>query len=149
LPGSFRQPARHRRPEGPRVKRVQLEEDAEVLVAQHVGVEHDRAPRDLPRAPHLTQRVLATTREEVVVALEMRAVHDKRGLGLYLAVLQRRRRLEIADQVTGARRGILGSGDPGVEPGHPHLDIAPVLSSHSACGAVSTIRGPTGVRRRT
>jgi hypothetical protein len=29
--------------------------------------------------------------------------------------------------VTGARRGILGPGHPGVEPGHPHLEMAPVL----------------------
>jgi hypothetical protein len=29
--------------------------------------------------------------------------------------------------VTGVRRGIPGPGNPGVEPGHPHLGIAPVL----------------------
>ena len=61
-----------------------------------------------------------------MIRLQVRAVHKKRGLGLYLALLQRRR-LGIADQVTGARRGILGPGYPGVEPGHPHLEIALVL----------------------
>jgi hypothetical protein len=57
----------------------------------------------------------------MMIRLRVRAVHQKRGLGLHLAVLQRRP-LEIADQVTGARRGILGPGHPGVEPGHPRGD---------------------------
>src|SRR5713101_7535910 len=70
--------------------------------------------------------MLAATGEELMIRLQARAVHQKRGLGLYLAVLQRRR-LESTDQVTGARRGILGPGHPGVEPGHPHLEMAPVL----------------------
>jgi hypothetical protein len=37
-------------------------------------------------------------------------------------------RLKIkADQVAGARRGILRPGHPGVEAGHPHLKIALVI----------------------
>ena len=51
-----------------------------------------------------------------MIRLQVRAVDQKRGLGLDLALLQRRR-FEIADQVTGARGGILGPGPPGVEPG--------------------------------
>jgi hypothetical protein len=35
-----------------------------------------------------------------MIRLQVRAAHQKRGLGLHLAVPQRRR-LEIADQVTG------------------------------------------------
>src|SRR6266446_2280200 len=110
-----------------RVDRVlTLEEDAEVLVEQDVGVEHDRAAPHLPRAVHLAQQILAATGEKLMIRLQVRAVHQKRGLGLDLAVLQRRR-LEIADQVAGARRGILGPGHPAVEPGYPHLEIALIL----------------------
>src|ERR1700738_3531418 len=67
-----------------------LEEDAEVLVEQDVGVEHDRAPPHLPRAVHLPQHVLAATGEELMIGLEVRAVHQKRGLGPDLTVLQQR-----------------------------------------------------------
>jgi len=52
-----------------------------------------------------------------MIRLNVRAVHQKRSLGLHLTVLQRRR-LKIADQVTGARRGVLGPRHPGTEPGH-------------------------------
>src|SRR6266478_2502496 len=103
-----------------------LEEDAEVLVEEDVGVEHDRAPGHLPCAIHLAQQILAAAGEELMIRLQVRAVHQKRGLGLDLAILQRRH-LEVADQVTGARRGILGPGHPAIEPGHPHLEIALVL----------------------
>ena len=75
---------------------------------------------------YLAQHILAAAGEELMIRLQVRAVHQKRGPGLDLAALQRRR-LEIADQVTGARRRILGPGHPGVEPGHPHLEIALVL----------------------
>src|SRR6202011_2332213 len=74
----------------------------------------------------LAQQILAAAGEELVIGLQVRAVHQKRGLGLDLAALQPHC-LEIADQVTGARRGILGPGHPGVEPGHPHLQIVLVL----------------------
>src|SRR5689334_11291815 len=80
-----------------------LEEDAEVLVEQDVGVEDDRAPGHFPRALYIAQHILAATGEELMIRLQVRAVHQKRGLGLDLAILQGRR-LEIADQVTGARR---------------------------------------------
>src|SRR5438132_10813912 len=49
-----------------------LEEDAEVLVGEDVGVEHDRAPR--PRSVHLPQHVLAVTGEELVIRLHMGAL---------------------------------------------------------------------------
>src|SRR2546429_8885180 len=87
----------------------ELEEDAEVLVEQDVGVEDDRAPGHLPRAVHLAQQILAAAGEELMICLQVRAVHQKRGPGLNFAVLQRRR-FEIADQMAGARRGILGPG---------------------------------------
>src|SRR6516162_11294429 len=61
-----------------------------------------------------------------MVGLQVRAVHQKRGPGLRLAVLQPHR-FEIADQVAGTRRRILGPGHPGVESRYPHLEIAPVL----------------------
>ena len=61
-----------------------------------------------------------------MIRLQVRAVHQKGGPGFNLAVVQRRR-FEVADHVTGARRGILGPGHPGVEPGHAHLEIALVL----------------------
>jgi hypothetical protein len=76
-----------------------LQKDAEVIIEQDVGVEHDRAPGDLPRAVHLAQHMLAAAGDELVIRLKMRAVDHKRGLGLYLTVLQRGR-LEIIDQVT-------------------------------------------------
>ena len=53
------------------------------------------------------------------LGVQMRAVHEKRGPGLSLAVLPRRH-FEVADQVTGARRRILGPGHAGLEPGHAH-----------------------------
>jgi hypothetical protein len=46
-----------------------------------------------------------------MIRLQVRAVHQKRGTDLDLAVLQRRR-LEIADQAAGARRRILGQAIP-------------------------------------
>src|ERR1051326_8139301 len=98
-----------------------LEEDAEVLVEKHVGVEHDRAPRHLPRAVHLAQHILAAAGKKLGIRLQMRAVHQKRGPGLSFAVLPWRR-FEIADQVTGARRRILGPGHPGVEPRDAHFE---------------------------
>ena len=61
-----------------------------------------------------------------MIRLQVRAIHQKRGPGLNFAVRQRRR-LEIADQVTGARRRVLGPGHPGVEPGDTHFEIALVL----------------------
>src|ERR1700730_1036953 len=76
-----------------------LQEDAEVFVEEDVGVGPDRAPPHFPRAVDLAQHVVAATGEELVIRLQVRAAHQKRGLGLYLAVLQRRR-FEIADQVT-------------------------------------------------
>jgi hypothetical protein len=88
------------------------EKHAEVFVEEDVGVEDDRAPRDLPRAVHLPQRILAATGEVRMIRLQVRAVDQKRGPRLDFAVFQRRR-LAIADQVAGARRGILGPGDPG------------------------------------
>src|ERR1700730_1044074 len=102
-----------------------LKKYAEVLVEQDVGVEHDRAPLYLPRAVHLAQHVLAATGEELMIRLQMRAVHQKRGLRLDLAVLQPRR-LEIADQVTGARRGIL-------DPRPSRCRAGPPASRYSAC----------------
>ena len=81
-----------------------LKEDAEVFVEEDVGVEHDRALRHLPGTLDLAQQILAAAGEELVIGFEMRAVYQKRGPGLDLAVLQRYC-LEIADQVTGARRG--------------------------------------------
>ena len=50
------------------------------------------------------QRVLEATGEELMIRLQVRAVHQKRGLGLQLAVLQRCH-LRIAYQVAGARQG--------------------------------------------
>ena len=52
-----------------------LEEDAEVLVEEDVGVEHDRAPGHFPRAVHLAQQILATTGEQLMIGLQVRAVH--------------------------------------------------------------------------
>jgi hypothetical protein len=43
------------------------------------------------------------------------------------SAVHQRCHLEIADQVAGARRGILRPGHPGVEAGHPHLKIALVV----------------------
>ena len=91
------------------IVRVVLEKHAEVFVEQDVGVEPDRAPSHLPRAVHLPQHVLAATGEELMIRLQMRAVHRKRGLGLYLAVLKRGR-LEIIDQVTTTALAPRGRG---------------------------------------
>jgi hypothetical protein len=52
-----------------------------------------------------------------MIGLQVRAEHQKCGLDLDLAVLQRPY-LEITDQVTGARRGILGQAIPLSSPGH-------------------------------
>ena len=59
-----------------------LQEDAEVLVEEDVGVEHDCAPPHLPRAV----QVLAVAEEELVNRPEVRAVHQKRSPGPDLAV---------------------------------------------------------------
>src|SRR6266571_1254041 len=67
------------------VPRITLEEDAEVLVEEDVGVEDDRAPGHLPRAVRLAQHILAATGKELMIRLQVRAVHQKRGLGLDLA----------------------------------------------------------------
>src|ERR1700730_10824927 len=98
-----------------------LEEHAEVLVEQDVGVEHDRAPPHLPRAVHLAQQILAATGEELMIRLQMRAAHQKRGLGLYLAIL-RRRRIEIADRAASLAAPLpLVRVTPAVEAGdHVH-----------------------------
>src|SRR4029077_7160925 len=128
-PDTCRRPAR---PSWPRSSALRshpldgLEEDAQVLVEQNVGIEHDRAPGDLPSAVHPAQHVLATAGEDLVVGLQMRAIDQERGPRLHLAPGQRRH-LEVADQVAGARRRILGPGHPGVEAGHPHLEVALVL----------------------
>ena len=45
------------------------------------------------------------SRAELVIDLQVRAVHQKRGLGLHLTAFQRLG-LEIADQATGARWGL-------------------------------------------
>jgi hypothetical protein len=58
-----------------------------------------------------------------MIRLQVRAVDQRRGRGLDLAVFQRCG-LEISYQVTGARRRTLGPGRPGVEPGHSHLESA-------------------------
>src|SRR5271155_4221914 len=84
-----------------------LEEDTEVFVEEDVGVEDDCAPGHLPHAVDLSQQILAEAGEELMICLEVRAVDQKRGFGLDLAVVQRSG-LEIADQVAGARRRILG-----------------------------------------
>jgi hypothetical protein len=59
-----------------------------------------------------------------MIRLQVRAVYEKRGLA---SPFCSGAALEIADQGTGARRRVLGPGHSGVEPGHPHLEIAPVL----------------------
>src|SRR5258708_26176035 len=42
-----------------------LEEDAEVLVEEDVGVEDDRAPCHFPRPSHLAQHILAIAGEQL------------------------------------------------------------------------------------
>jgi hypothetical protein len=57
-------------PEGHRTRGLglsALEEDAEVLVEQHVGVEHDRAHRHFSRAVYLSQYFLAATEEKLMI----------------------------------------------------------------------------------
>jgi hypothetical protein len=99
-----------------------LEEDAEVLVEQDVGVEHDRAHPHLPCAVRPPQQILTATGEELMIRLQVRAIHPKRGLGLCLAVFQRRLRPPLLDQAkcTGVARAglksVAGSQSPGVSP---------------------------------
>src|SRR6266446_5885127 len=76
-----------------------LQEDAEVLVEEDVGVEEDGALRDLPRAVHPAQHVLAAPGQELVVRLQVRAIHEEGRLGPHLAFRQRLRH-EIANQMT-------------------------------------------------
>ena len=85
-----------------------LEEDAEVLVEQDVGVEHDRAPGHLPRAVDLAQHVLAATGEELMIRIQA----SSRG--------SRSRRFPRIDQGEAAARKIpdiagceLSAGDTG------------------------------------
>jgi len=67
----FRGPARG--VERRRADRVlTLQEDAEVLVEQDVGVEHNRAAPHPPRAVHLAQQILAATGEELMIRLQVR-----------------------------------------------------------------------------
>src|SRR5207248_5480828 len=103
-----------------------LQKNAEVLVEEDVGVEQDRALGHLPPAGNLPQHVLAGAGEELVIRLQMRTVDKKGSPGLYLAVVLRRR-LEIADQVAGARRWILRPRHATVEPSHTHFEIAFIL----------------------
>src|SRR5438552_9086264 len=59
------------------------------------------------RAVHLAQHVLAAAGEQLMLGIQVREVHQKRGLGLDLGVLLRRR-LEITDHGTAARDFIFG-----------------------------------------
>src|SRR6516225_6271030 len=68
-----------------------MQKDAEILVERDAGVEDDRAPPHLPRAVLLTHHVLAAAGEQLIIGLRVRVVHQKRGPGLDLAALQRRR----------------------------------------------------------
>jgi hypothetical protein len=110
-----------------------LGEDAEIFVEQDIGVEHDRALGHLPRAVHFPQQILAATGEELMIRLQVRAVDQKPGLGLDLAVLQRRR-FEIARL---RRDGTFSPSHPAVE---PHLEIALLL--------LEDRRSPSGVSSR-
>src|SRR6202011_6011639 len=67
------------------------------------------------------QQILAATGEELIIRLQVRAVHQKRSLGLDLAVLQRRG-FEIADRAASLAAPLpLARVAPAVEAGdHVH-----------------------------
>src|SRR5262245_1935538 len=109
------------------VRSNSLKEDADVLGRQYVLVEDDFAARDLPRAVDPTQHILPGPDIKILFELRPAAIDNKIGIGPELGLRVAGLRLDIRNQVAGARWRVLRPSHAGVEPYHARIERRPVL----------------------